>query len=95
LGCFATDIILIDVLTKVLTEVLIETIALDGIRQGTKHGLRTARKGARSPIVARYSPRRSRYATSRFHPPGSGGGLLGVLYEKISDALAPLGNSGC
>jgi hypothetical protein len=32
---------------------------------------------------------------ARFHPLGIEGGLLGVLYEKISNALAPLGNSGC
>jgi hypothetical protein len=53
--------------------VLIETIARDGVRLETKHGLRTARKGARSPIVARYSPRRSRFATSPLPSPWNSG----------------------
>jgi hypothetical protein len=74
--------------------VLIETITRDGVRLETKHGLRAARKDARFPIVARSAPRRSRFAT-RPLPFGIEGGLLGVLYEKISSALAPLGNSGC
>src|SRR5258707_729613 len=53
--------------------VLIENIVPDGVSLETKPGLRTARKGARSPIVVRYSPRRSRFATSLLPSPWNGG----------------------
>lgn len=75
--------------------VLIETIARDGVRLETKHGLRTARKGARSPSSPDTLLDVRGLRPARLHPLGIEGGLLGVLYEKISHALAPLGNSGC
>jgi|HubBroStandDraft_6_1064221.scaffolds.fasta_scaffold103003_3 hypothetical protein len=48
-------------------------LARDGVRLQTKQARRTARTGARSPIVARYSPRRSRFATSPLPSPWNGG----------------------
>jgi hypothetical protein len=53
--------------------VLIETIARNGVRLETKHGLRTARKGACSPIVPQYSPRGSGFATSPLRSPRNRG----------------------
>src|ERR1700686_4097243 len=47
-------------------------LALDGVRLETKNALRTARTGGRSPLGPRYSPRRSRFATSPLPSPWNG-----------------------